>query len=291
MNTLGALVADDNAAITLYSPDTIRSQLIADLDLFVLTRSHLRAGHREWVALDALTAARFYETTALSEGIMQRYIAPHFSSGPSLLTFWIGARALETLRQLKGASHPAKAAVDSIRGGFWCDNKICNLLHSSDSIEELDRELGVLGLQDIYGVTPMGRNSWRGACSPAPPGRRMLSHSGVATLCRVAHSYVGATCPLDIGDIPSRTAVNCMTHLAGELRHIARRSRTIAYAIDAFFAGDVATFTQVEAFRGVDRYEKFVMECSAYTMEDWRATVALDGPPRVPSSGQSVSPR
>ena len=53
----------------------------------------------------------------------------------------------QTLLNVKGKTQPAEADEESIRGGFWCDNGVCNLAHTSDDAAEAERELAALQLE------------------------------------------------------------------------------------------------------------------------------------------------
>lgn len=57
---------------------------------------------------------------------------------------YIGSDAINKLLNIKGNSHPKFAKQNTIRRNFWCDNKICNLIHTNDSLEKMLEELFII---------------------------------------------------------------------------------------------------------------------------------------------------
>ncbi|GAB4347488.1 MAG: nucleoside-diphosphate kinase [Candidatus Abyssubacteria bacterium] len=56
------------------------------------------------------------------------------TSGPCVVMAWSGERAIETVREINGATDPKKAAPDTIRG-LWGESIQNNIVHGSDSSE------------------------------------------------------------------------------------------------------------------------------------------------------------
>ncbi|MBX4205245.1 MAG: nucleoside-diphosphate kinase [Candidatus Doudnabacteria bacterium] len=73
-------------------------------------------------------------------------------SGPSVALVLRGENAIQRLRDLNGATNPAKAADGTIRRRFGTpDGGPRNAMHGSDSPESFERELELLFPQMYYG--------------------------------------------------------------------------------------------------------------------------------------------
>ena len=103
------------------------------------------------------------------------------SWGPCLATLWLGEDAARALPISKGITHPASCSDESVRGRFWCDSSLTNLIHVSDTAEEAAREIGVLRSfqPDLFdeALPTQGLAPFWEPESPAP------RHSAIWTLC------------------------------------------------------------------------------------------------------------
>ncbi len=66
---------------------------------------------------------------------------------------WEGREAVSVVRQLMGATDPAKAAPGSLRGDFGLEIT-ANIVHGSDSDESAAREIGLYFTPDELGGSP-----------------------------------------------------------------------------------------------------------------------------------------
>lgn len=81
-------------------------------------------------------------------------------SGPVVAMVWEGAKAIELIRKMVGATEPASSAPGTIRGDYAhmsyarADSKgvgVPNLIHASDAPETAEKEIGLwFSEQDIF---------------------------------------------------------------------------------------------------------------------------------------------
>jgi len=62
------------------------------------------------------------------------------TSGPVVAMVWEGRNAIEIARKICGATSPDKAEIGTIRGDF-VNSISANIIHSSDSAENAEREI------------------------------------------------------------------------------------------------------------------------------------------------------
>jgi nucleoside diphosphate kinase len=201
MAVLRDLFQDQQAGLTVYSPDCAQSRLWGNLDHAIHAATGLQIVRRHWINHDINSSLRFYagpedeppaaqdpaeairkydsipaETLQYGHLVMKLLIM-----GPSLVTIWRGEQAIPTLLRVKGTTQPAEAAAGSIRGGFWCDNGVCNLVHTSDDPAEAERELAALQL-DHWLDEDAGHAA---LIDPIPAPQAYVAHSGIAIVCDV----------------------------------------------------------------------------------------------------------
>lgn len=73
-------------------------------------------------------------------------LVEYMSAGPVVAAVVEGARVVEGVRSLSGATEPTTAAPGTIRGDLgrdWGTGQIENIVHSSDSPESAEREIAL----------------------------------------------------------------------------------------------------------------------------------------------------
>ena len=83
-------------------------------------------------------------------GIILANLRKYLTSGPVVAMVWQGAHAVAVVRKLTGGTEPLSSDVGTIRGDFVLDSiqmagddnrAIRNLVHSSSSVEEAEKEI------------------------------------------------------------------------------------------------------------------------------------------------------
>lgn len=285
------LFEGQQAGFTVYSPDCTQSRLWGNIDHAIHESTGFYPIYRRWIQHDYNTIMRFY---AAAGDPLPPYIDPEegarkydnvpvqdlryghlvgklFLSGPSLLTVWRGNHAVESLLALKGKTHPPQASSDSIRGRFWCDNGVCNLLHVSDDYAEAQRELGVLNLWDALGEHDGTQLS---LIAPIPTPTGYIAHSGISVACDVVRRLLIPvdTPPLNIVLPPSGNAKETNRVLTDLLQHTAHQfpDTLAAQFIGAYLEGDVIGVSAMFKDIPVTTWEKFILQCGAITREKWQ---------------------
>lgn len=291
MTTLRHLLEANQIGLSVYSPDCTQARLWGHLDHAIHHASGLQPIYRQWFHHDYNSIMRFYHSDEGEpvqaedvEAAAKKYdaVAPEnlqyghlvvklLLSGASLLTLWQGANAIETLLKIKGATHPSQAEKGSIRGSFWCDNSVCNLTHTSDTIIEVVRELAALNLSSVldaknHDVLPLM------PITPAP--QYYVAHCALSVICDVLqrvyitdhHSL------LDVPRLPaSGDAHETNALLAAFLRNSQAQIPTsqLAKFIEAYFAGDVIGTTRMMYQLPMTKWEQFVVQCGVITRDKW----------------------
>ncbi len=291
MALLKELFQDQQAGLTVYSPDCTQSRLWGNLDHAIHEATGFHVARRQWISHDINSIMRFYrgpddELPAEQdpvEAIRQYDSIPAdqlqyghlmvklLMMGPSLLTIWRGENAIPTLLKIKGRTQPAEAAAGSIRGGFWCDNGVCNLVHTSDDTAEAQRELAALQLTHwLEEDAGQGR-----LIDPIPAPAAYAAHSGISIVCDVAARVLIAASmePLAFQLPAAGGAQETNQQLTRHLRATAARHPKLAPFIDAFLAGDLVAVTDQLKSLPVSRWEHFVIQCGAVNRERWNAVL------------------
>ena len=193
--------------------------------------------------------------------------------GPSLLTLWRGDRAIAELLKLKGATHPAEAAKSSIRGRFWCDTAVSNLMHTSDTPNEARRELIAVGLDSVFDQAPTELP----LIEPVSLPEWVMPHCAVSVVADVVNRVLVADGNVQDSraKLPaSGDAKETYALFSAELSALASRypSSPIAPFITSYFAGDVVTVSDSLKHLPVTRWEGFIIQCGAISQDKWHAT-------------------
>ena len=283
MTVLRELFQKEQAGLTVYSPDCAQSRLWGNLDHAIHEATGFGVVYRQWIIHDINTIMRFYnegdeEPPPIQDtkAAARRYedipaedlqyghlVVKLFLSGPALLTIWRGDQAIETLLKLKGATHPAEAPAESIRGRFWCDNAVCNLIHTSDDYMQAERELKVVNLSHLLDeeMTP------KPLINPVPPPTSYIAHSGIAVVCDLVKRMFTTT---DDVRLPSSgDAKETQQTLVKFLQETATTRPTVADFINAYLAGDLVTVTTMMRQMPVTKWEHFVTQCGVVSRDKW----------------------
>lgn len=191
--------------------------------------------------------------------------------GPSLLTVWQGENVIPTLLTIKGKTQPVEAAEGSIRGGFWCDNGVCNLVHTSDDMAEAMHELAVLNLNHWLDEDADQAPLMEPSLAPTT----YVAHSGISIVCNVVNRMLIAdnTEPIPIHLPTSGNAQETNQQLTIHLREASVRYSDTAPFIEAFLAGDLSAVMDMLKSLPVTRWEYFVIQCGAVNRDRWNCVL------------------
>jgi nucleoside diphosphate kinase len=285
------LFEQEKAGFTVYSPDCTQSRLWGNLDHAIHQATGFQPIYRQWIQHDYNSIMHFYTAgnqppppyLSPEEGARKydnippqdlkygHLVGKLFLSGPSLLTIWHGNRTIETLLILKGKTHPSEASSDSIRGRFWCDNGVCNLLHVSDDYPEAQRELRVLNLWeslDAADGAPLP------LITPIPAPNTYIAHSGISVACDVVNRLL-ISCqamPLMFSLPLSGNAKETNRILTDIMHHTAHQfpDTLAAKFIVAYLGGDVISVSEMFKQIPVTLWEKFIIQCGTITRDKWK---------------------
>jgi nucleoside diphosphate kinase len=292
MTSLMQLLERRAAGLTVYSPDCTQSRLWGHLDHAIHDAAGFRAVYRQWINHDINSVMRFYlsgsdeplpeedpvegakkyDNIPVEELHYGHLVAKMFLSGPSLLTIWLGDNAVETLLTLKGATHPAEASPESIRGRFWCDNAVCNLMHASDDYQEAERELRAINLSDLLETDLTGTTLPLIEMNAIVPN--YVAHSGISVLCSIVKRML-MVMDDEVGpdvQLPTSGDSKETNHvLSGVLQETSQRlhGSVLAQLIDAYMTGDLITTTALLKEMPVTKWEHFIIQCGVITRDKW----------------------
>ena len=124
-------------SLVLIKPDAVQRGLAGEI-ISRLERKGLKIVATKMLHMDRALAQRHYaihKGKAFFDGLVDFII-----SGPVIAIVFQGDRAVEIVRQMMGATDPAKALGGTIRGDFGIDIGH-NLVHGSDSLENASAEI------------------------------------------------------------------------------------------------------------------------------------------------------
>lgn len=296
MIKLRDLFETGRAGLTVYSPDCTQSRLWGNLDHAIHNATGFQPIFRQWMKHDYFSLMRFYSSadeTGLEEKLAtidpetanQRYdnvpleelqyghlFTKLLLSGSCLVTIWQGdGDVIPQLLKVKGKTNPAAADRGTIRGGFWCDNGICNLTHSSDNVAEVERELKAINLTHLLdeayeNPVPL--------FTPSATPTHYIAHSGIAIVCDVVRRLVMPQANITLDDYqlpPDGDAAETHASLKNFLEKTAQKAitSTITEFIEAYLAGDVVRVTLMMATMPLTKWENFVVQCGAINHKEW----------------------
>lgn len=129
--------------LILVKPDGVQRGLTGEILRRIETKGYRIVQMRMLTATDELLAQHYHEHT---EKPFYAGMAAYMKSGPIVAAVIEGARVIEGVRSLAGATEPTQAAPGTIRGDLgrdWGDGEIRNLIHSSDGTESAAHEISV----------------------------------------------------------------------------------------------------------------------------------------------------
>jgi nucleoside-diphosphate kinase len=129
----------EEATLLIIKPDAVRRGLVGEI-LSRVERKGLRVEAMRTMRIDPDLAQRHYAEHA--EKPFFGELVEFITSGDVLVAKVTGREAVSVLRNLMGATDPAKAAQGTIRGDYGIEITE-NLVHGSDSPESAARELAL----------------------------------------------------------------------------------------------------------------------------------------------------
>lgn len=284
--TLRKLIQQAMAGLTVYSADAGQSQLWGHLDQLIHEKTDLVPIFRQWIYHDVASITRFYggevteeirrktihdyDNIPLNDIQYGHFVVKLFIIGASLVTIWQGENAIEKLLVAKGTTHPAESPRETVRGGLWCDNSVCNLLHSSDNQEEILRELDALNLNSISDkvLNPMQlipKNT-------LPANYR--AHSSIVIALHTLNRWLFTQAEgrqIEFQLPISGDATETMHNLSIVLKDaISDYPNTIiSDFVQAYFDGDLVAITPLLRRLPLTSWEQFVVQCGTLTRKQW----------------------
>lgn len=255
--------------VLLCTPDSLKSKLAGHIQHLVepITGA-ISAGHF-LVQLDEPAVERLYVDLPAASTAKWPLILQLLTSSPSLCSVYGNDEPVAALKALKGAAHPADARPGTIRASFWCDNPVCNLVHTSDTAEDAARELEVLARRSL----PCSPGIIRSLTERPMEPWTTVAHSGVVTLYRHLRQHLmkdrSRTNPhLELPQSGSATETFAKTYEA--LQVLAGSSSEAGAVLDAYMAGEPAEAVALLGQIGPTRpWDMFVVTCGAATLSRW----------------------
>ncbi len=294
MQTLNQLLEADQLGLTVYLPECARSRLWGNLDQAIHEATGYEPVYRRWIIHDYNSVMRFYAEDEdeipqsdnpqvatrkyddIPADILQygHLVVKLLLMGPSLLTLWRGDSAIAELLMVKGATHPAEATKSSIRGRFWCDNAVSNLMHSSDTRAEARRELIAVGLDAIFDQAP----TVLPLIMPISPPKWVMPHCAVSVVADVVNRVLVANGNMRnlYAKLPiSGDAKETYALFSTELHSLTSRYPPLPIApfITSYFAGDMVALDNSLKHLPVTQWERFIIQCGAISQDKWHNTV------------------
>jgi len=132
--------------LVLIKPDAIKQDVWFDI-IQIYLREGLRVCKARILSMDKMLAQRFY-VEHTSQAYFQKLIE-HITSGPIVAMVIFGEDAIQKVRELNGATNPAKAKEGTIRRKYGePDGGPKNAVHGSDSEESFKREARIIFWED-----------------------------------------------------------------------------------------------------------------------------------------------
>lgn len=255
---------DSSRAVTVFSPEVLLSGLLPHLERFLADATGLRHSRRFLVQHDADSITAFYGLSGATSGRHWPLVVDLFEGRLACVTEWEGQDALTQLQGLKGATQPALAAPDTLRGRFWCDNPVCNLVHVSDDPETMAAEARVLQARFVGPLEP-------GALPRTKPRPRHSALLELNRLLQARHRANGdlrgsvATPPVEgLARDAAEAAVTWLSNLG------AQGPADLGELIQSFFEGDPRFLPLARRLLGrFSAWEALVLECGLHAAPLW----------------------
>ncbi|MBC7218742.1 MAG: nucleoside-diphosphate kinase [Hadesarchaea archaeon] len=123
----------------MIKPDGVRKRLIDEI-ISRIERAGLSVVAKRRLILDRGLAERLYSVHQ-GKPFFERLV-DHVLSGEVVVMIVEGEQAVSRMRELIGATDPAKAAKGTIRGDF-ATSVTENIIHAADSLESARREISL----------------------------------------------------------------------------------------------------------------------------------------------------
>jgi nucleoside-diphosphate kinase len=124
-------------SLVLVKPDAVQRGLAGEI-ISRLEKKGLKIVAMKMLRMDGALAQRHY---AVHTGkAFFNDLVDFITSGPVIAVVFQGRNAVEVIRQVMGATDPAKASSGTIRGDFGIDIGH-NLMHGSDSLDNASGEI------------------------------------------------------------------------------------------------------------------------------------------------------
>ncbi len=272
------LYINDDVSYSLYSADAILSNLVNDIDNIMLKDRDIKLIGRCWATHSQATINMFY-ANSLNKEETKQLVGKLFVKKPVLVSFWKGENIYTRLVTKKGKSHPRFAGDETVRGKLWCDNAVCNLIHTPDNFEEAHRELQLLIPQsDMKWYTAArNRTDKRGICNDVWSFMARINHSGVIMLSKIVNRMtfgeLGYIVQQEIRDLLDVNTSNKMFDALKNILLHEIRTKEARLLVNSYFDGDKRNFASVISMSPlvVNEWERFVLMCGINDIEKWMA--------------------
>jgi len=124
--------------LTIIKPDAFKARHVGDI-IKILEANHFRIVAARLVRLSRREAAGFYKIHRAKPFFPS--LTEFMSSGPALVMVLEGENAIARLREVMGATDPAKAAPETIRK-LYASGIEHNAIHGSDAPQTAACEIG-----------------------------------------------------------------------------------------------------------------------------------------------------
>jgi len=266
--------------LVVFLPDALESHLVGSIERWVRDRTSCVPIARQPFRFDAEALDRFYSGLAARIPEHWGLICSVFSAGPSLATLWLGDDAAARIAAVKGETHPARCPESTIRGRFWCDNPVANLVHASDDRADAARELDVLRtlVPDLFRGDLFRGNLTTGEVAPyADAGPPTPRHSGILTLCSLVARLLShrgvAFQQLELLDGDARQTMRAAE--AWLQQAPTGGSTAITRALESFVSGTAEPSELLAALQSavrVEPWEELMLRCGILSRPAWLET-------------------
>jgi nucleoside-diphosphate kinase len=123
--------------LSIIKPDAVAKNVVGQI-LARFEAANLRIAATKKIRLSRVDAEAFYAVHA--ERPFFKDLVEFMVSGPVVVTVLEGENAMQTNRDLMGATNPAEAEAGTIRADF-ADSIDANAVHGSDSVENAINEI------------------------------------------------------------------------------------------------------------------------------------------------------
>jgi len=123
--------------LSIIKPDAVAKNVVGQI-LARFEAADLRIAATKKIRLSRVDAEAFYAVHA--ERPFFKDLVEFMVSGPVVVTVLEGENAMQTNRDLMGATNPAEAEAGTIRADF-ADSIDANAVHGSDSVENATNEI------------------------------------------------------------------------------------------------------------------------------------------------------